>query len=158
MCLEETDLDRIFKSQITTLSITFVDHSRKRIPLYTMNTLCADILTKFNKLRCLKFRPYSDTYIDHDERLSFLSLEPPTFFSSSLTTLHINVKDINDCLYLLDGRLTQLHSFYVDVHIFGPPWSTIVCQVDCFRKKTNQIFVLVFSGTIDSFEMFFIEL
>jgi hypothetical protein len=71
-------------------------------------------------------------------------LEPPRF-SSSLTTLHINVEDFNDCLYLLDGRFKQLHTFYVNVHIFLPPLSTIVNQVDNFSSKENEeIFVLFF--------------
>jgi hypothetical protein len=97
--------------------------------------VCAHILTKFNNLRCLEFYPYCDIYIDDVERLSFQLLEPPTFFSSSLTTLHINVEDFTDCLYLLDGRLKQLHSFYVDVHLFWPPSSTIFSQVDYFSLK-----------------------
>lgn len=124
-----------------------------------LNTVCAHILTKFNNLRYREFHPYSDICIDDVERMSFRSLEPPTFFSSSLTTLHINVNDFIDCLYLLDGRLKQLHSFYVDVDLFRPPSSRIFHQVDYFSlKKMNQFFIILFLGKINSFEMFFTEL
>jgi hypothetical protein len=87
-------------------------------------------------------------------------LGPPTFFSSSLTTLHINVEDFDDCLYLLDGRFEQLHTLYIDIHFFWPPSSTIHNQVDNFSsKKTESIFFDCFVlGKINSFEMFFIDL
>lgn len=123
-------MDRIFKNQITTLIITFADHFKKEFPPKTLNVVCTHVLNKFKSLRCLEYYPYCDLYLDHIERLSCKSIEPSALFSSSLTTLHINVEDFTDCLYLLDGRLKQLHTFYVNVHFFWPPSpSPIINQV-----------------------------
>ncbi len=37
------------------------------------------------------------------------------FFSSTLVELHVNVHCLDDFLYLLDGRLPQLHTLFVQV-------------------------------------------
>ena len=42
--------------------------------------------------------------------------EQPSLFSSTLLELHINVYLFDDCLYLLDGRLNQLHTLFVNVY------------------------------------------
>lgn len=39
----------------------------------------------------------------------------PTFFSSTLMKLHINVGRIDDCVHLLDGRFNQLETFHVNI-------------------------------------------
>ncbi len=123
LCLEETHLDRIFKNQITTLNIRTAENKTIIISSDIMNILCTSILTKFSNLICLKFHSYFDSYIDTIR-------EPPTFFSSNLMESHINVEDFTDCLYLLDGRFKQFHTFYVNVHLFVPPSSMIINQVD----------------------------
>ncbi|CAF3155442.1 unnamed protein product [Rotaria sp. Silwood2] len=43
--------------------------------------------------------------------------EIPMFSSSLLRELHINVSSLTECLYLLDGRLNQLHIFNVNIEI-----------------------------------------
>ncbi|CAF2173617.1 unnamed protein product [Rotaria magnacalcarata] len=48
------------------------------------------------------------------QRLSF-GMPPPICFSSSLLELHVRVNIFSDCLYLLDGRFSQLHT--LDIHI-----------------------------------------
>jgi hypothetical protein len=100
------------------------------LTLDTMNIVCTHVSTMFSNLICLKFHPYSDLYIDSIERLSFASIEATKFFSSSLMELHINVEQFTDCLYLLDGRFKQLHTFYVNVQYFMPPSSAIINKVD----------------------------
>ena len=129
MCLEESPLYHIFKNQITTLNITLAENNIIASTSDIMNVVCAHIFTMFNNLICLKFHSYSDIYVATDERLSFNLKEPPTFFSSSLVELHINVRDFTDCLYLLDGRFKQLHTFYVNVYVFLPPTQAIINKV-----------------------------
>ncbi len=129
-CLEESPLSRIFKNQITTLNITLAKSKIKGSTSNKMNVVCNLILTMFNSLRCLKFHPYSDVNICYNERLSFSFREPSTFFSSSLMELHINVCNFTDCLYLLDGRFKQLHTFCVNVDQFRLPSEAIINKVD----------------------------
>ncbi len=47
------------------------------------------------------------------QRLSFN--EFPTVASSTLLELHVCLRYFDDCLYLLDGRFNQLHTFCVDL-------------------------------------------
>ncbi|CAF4774008.1 unnamed protein product, partial [Rotaria sp. Silwood2] len=47
--------------------------------------------------------------------LSILDLPSTTFCTSSLTKLCIYVDSLDDCLYLLDGRLKQLTTFIVKI-------------------------------------------
>ncbi|CAF1562711.1 unnamed protein product [Rotaria magnacalcarata] len=42
-------------------------------------------------------------------------MSPPICFSSSLLELHVCVDIFSDCLYLLDGRFSQLHT--IDIHV-----------------------------------------
>lgn len=130
VCLEDTHLDRIFKNHITTLNITIAEDKMTPYTFDKMNIVCTHVSTMFSNLICLKFHPYFDVYINSIERLSFASMEATKFFSSSLMELHINVEEFTDCLYLLDGRFKQLHTFYVYVHYFMPPSSTIINKVD----------------------------
>jgi hypothetical protein len=128
--LEKIHSDRIFKNHITTLTITIAESNMTPLTADTMNIVCTHVSTIFSNLKCLKFHPYTDYYIDNIEQLSFESSEGTRFFSSSLTELHINVVDFTDCLYLLDGRFKQLHTCYVNVDFFSPPLSTIINKVD----------------------------
>ena len=130
VCLEDTHLNRIFKNHITTLNITIAEHEMTSLTLDTMNIVCTYVSTMFTNLICLKFHPYSDVYISSFERLSFASMETTKFFSSSLMELHINVDEFTDCLYLLDGRFKQLHTFYVTVQYFMSPSTAIINKVD----------------------------
>jgi hypothetical protein len=51
----------------------------------------------------------------------------PTFLSSTLMELHINMDTLNDCLHLLDGRFNQLRVLYVYiVSIF--PLPEVICN------------------------------
>lgn len=51
-----------------------------------------------------------------ESTFSFIDLPPSTHFSSNLTKLCIEVDYFEDCLYLLDGHLTQLSTFIVIIH------------------------------------------
>jgi hypothetical protein len=133
-CLEDTHFDRIFKNQITTLTIILAEYKIHASTSDVMDTVCSHVLIKFRNLACLKFHPYSDIYVNCIERLSFTTREIP-FFSPNLLKLHINVKFFSDCLYLLDGRFEQLHTLEVYVHYLIPPSTPIMKQVDDFNEE-----------------------
>ncbi|CAF0804401.1 unnamed protein product [Adineta steineri] len=62
------------------------------------------ILTIFCNLKYFSF--------DTSQQLSFGN-SPPNIFSSTLVELHVSLNDLTDCLYLLDGRFSQLHTLRV---------------------------------------------
>ena len=68
-------------------------------------------------LICLKFQRSHQWYYATIERLNFND-QLPTFISSTLIELHVDVHSSNDLLYLLDGRLNHLRIFHVTVHYF----------------------------------------
>ena len=95
-----------------------------------MDTVCTHVLIKFKNLTCLQFHPYSDTYVNPIERVWFRR-EEIQFFSSNLLELHVNVTFLTDCLYLLDGRFPQLHTFCSYVfHLIIPEPIPVINQVD----------------------------
>jgi hypothetical protein len=88
------------------------------------------ILTMFNNLRYLEFYQNLDKVatrvcFDHE----------PSIFSSTLVELHITVFLFDDCLYLLDGRLNQLRTLFVNVSYIFSPRSTISNKVNYTSKK-----------------------
>jgi hypothetical protein len=52
--------------------------------------------------------------------LSLYNLPSTTCSSSTIVHLSISLLSLEDCLCLLDGRLTQLHTFIVQIHHIGP--------------------------------------
>ncbi|CAF4490261.1 unnamed protein product [Rotaria magnacalcarata] len=50
--------------------------------------------------------------------LSF-GASPPNVFSCTLSKLNVMIDTYSDCLYLLDGRFNQLHTFYVTIRDFS---------------------------------------
>ncbi|CAF1638332.1 unnamed protein product [Rotaria magnacalcarata] len=67
----------------------------------------------FKNLRYLNFSSYCNY-----EQLAYLSTAPIEF-SSNLLELHVVVKNIFDCLCLLDGQFNQLHTFYVTIRPYN---------------------------------------
>ncbi len=79
---------------------------------YTTNVY-SHILTFFKNLKNLSvIKPFVLSFYP---RLSLCDLPSTTFSSSILTHLHISVKNFDDCLYLLDGRLRKLSTLCVTV-------------------------------------------
>jgi hypothetical protein len=107
--LDETILTDLFKNQISSLTIR-IRKNKKQITTTDENTtIFTDIFTMFTNLQYLNFKPSSN----YPQRLSFDILSP-NLISSTLLELHVNVKDFDDCLYLLDGRFPQLQIFHVN--------------------------------------------
>ena len=72
-----------------------------------------NIFKLFRNLTTLQFSRYSS---DDVKCLSFGDEIP--MYSSTLLELHINLASSVDFLSLLDGRLSQLHTLYVEIKFF----------------------------------------
>jgi hypothetical protein len=128
LCLDKSSLIRIFQNQIVTLSVTGnSNHDR-----YSMNNLAnffSYIVTMFTNLLHLKFYQPSSFILFNEQ---------PSLFSSTLLELHINVYLFDDCLYILDGRLNQLHTLFVHVDQICPLRATFNNKVRYRNKKNNN--------------------
>ncbi|CAF4241865.1 unnamed protein product [Rotaria sp. Silwood2] len=107
----------IFNKKIQSLVITMIGNETQTSKSDFVTSIFTIVLTVFNNLLYLNCDPFAESDL---RRQSFYD-KTPTFFSSTLLELHINVASLNECLYLLDGRLNQLHTFYVDIDFFTPP-------------------------------------
>ncbi len=103
---------------------------------WTMNPLAKiflNILLIFNNIRHLKF------YLPTSSGTAYISFanQYPTFSSSTLVELHLNVYRLDNCLLLLDGRLNQLRIlFLITLYIF-PHESTNINKVNYFIKNIS---------------------
>lgn len=118
--LDESGLTPILKNNISRLIIT-ISNQIKGPTDYVIDTVCTHIFTVLTNLSYLNF--LSTSY----RNIVWFTFRrrPPAFFSSTLTELHIYLTYFNDCLYLLDGRFSQLHTFYVNIRVVLPPSPTI---------------------------------
>ncbi|CAF1527838.1 unnamed protein product [Rotaria magnacalcarata] len=112
--VDETPLSITFKNQITTLYITIDNNNNEDYmqTLLSVANICDYIFTVFTRL--ITFGIYESSYKNR-VWLSFDDLVLPNFCSSTLVKLNVSVHNFDDCLYLLDGRFNQLHTFYVDL-------------------------------------------
>ncbi|CAF3818585.1 unnamed protein product [Rotaria sordida] len=109
-----------FKNQISSFVIDFISKLNPRAAIKDMHTLIfTQILTKFTNLQYLKFDQSSISF----RRLSYVS--PPTIICSTLLELYVSIRNFDDCLYLLDGRFTQLHTLHVNIYIIASSHLTI---------------------------------
>ncbi|CAF3654362.1 unnamed protein product [Rotaria socialis] len=111
---DESSLRSVFQQQITSLILVNDDKSARvgSLKEYTRNVY-AHILNFFKKLTHLNI---IGPYVMLCPSLSLCDLPATTFYSSILAHLSIMVKNFDDCLYLLDGRLKQLTTFNVNVY------------------------------------------
>ncbi|CAF4490168.1 unnamed protein product [Rotaria socialis] len=99
-----------FKDQIKHLSVKISDEIRNELSLKYLDL------------------GVNDNYFFRRSLLSGLS--STTFSSSSIVHLNIKMNNFDDCRYLLDGRLTQLHTFIANLdYIYDP--STLL-KLKCF--------------------------
>ncbi|CAF4928974.1 unnamed protein product [Rotaria socialis] len=115
----ETLLFGIFKNQIRTLFITIDNnHDSYEEMELSATRIINYILNVFTGLIYLKLH---ESLYKNCARLLFDDEFLPTFRSSTLLKLNIRIQCFDDCLYLLDGRFSQLHTLCVDlVHINRP--------------------------------------
>ncbi len=85
------------------------------------------IFIMFSNLQYLKFAPSPFWH----QQLSF-DLSLPTVMSSTLLELHVYLTNFRDCLYLLDGRFNQLHTFHVNIYRISDKPLAINSKVNYF--------------------------
>ncbi|CAF1172263.1 unnamed protein product [Rotaria sordida] len=124
---DESIFQYIFKYQIKELILENNDYyncieGTIVLKEYTKNVYLL-IMNLFKNLKSLTIVP-SSSIINYPP-LFIHDLPSTTFCSSILTNLCINVNSLDDCLYLLDGRLKQLTTFIV--------------QVDCINNDSSII-------------------
>ncbi|CAF0798981.1 unnamed protein product [Adineta steineri] len=111
---DESSLRSIFQEQITNLILISDDENEMEcLPNIYAEDVYADILIFFKNLKKLSFVKSS---VVLDSRLPFYYSPCTTFSSPILTHLYINVETLDDCFYLLDGRLRKLTTLCVNVH------------------------------------------
>ncbi|CAF1109157.1 unnamed protein product [Adineta ricciae] len=136
---DSSPLRYIFQNQIRSLILVNNDNMRKTgsSKTYTKN-IYEPILHFFKNLRQLSICKTS--YLLYSV-LSICSLPSTAFAAANLTYLCINVLNLDDCLYLLDGRLMQLEVLIVEIAAINDS-STIIHNTDdlpnlkCFSLQT----------------------
>jgi hypothetical protein len=147
----EDDLIRrdLLRNQITHLHIHIINDNSE-----TVTNTFALILSLCEQLTELVF---TDTYSGYHRLTPDVFLLHKNFHSSSLIKLKINVSNIYDCFFLLDGRLISLSTLIINVaDIFYAPIDileevtfekSIVLNGDSFffcLEKTSQIEIFLF--------------
>ncbi|CAF3791442.1 unnamed protein product [Rotaria sp. Silwood1] len=119
----------IFKKQIRRLIIT-IDKNKK--DLFTKVKMCSCIFSIFINLTHLTF---SESSFENIVRL-LIDVPFRSFSSSSLLVLNIKIQTFSQCLYILDGRFSQLETLYVDlakvISIDLPENKVKIANLKCF--------------------------
>ncbi len=101
----------------------------------------------FTNLRYLNFGPSSISY----QYLLFPS-STRTFMSSTLLELHVALGNFLDCLYILDGRFSQLRTFHIkitNISSFDVNTDNKVDYFDWYFMYSNYVVhCIVFIGKI----------
>ena len=109
--LEEFLLFDGIKKKIQSLNITLTKSNRRKSKENLSTVIFTNIWTKFPNLCYIN----CDSVFQSDIFRLYFDGITPTFFSSTLMKLHINVGYMDDCLHLLDGRFNQLETFHVNI-------------------------------------------
>lgn len=117
---------RTIENQIVTLSVDgYMNYENCQIG-FQRGLLFSQILNIFTNVRRLKF--YQSIHRTNAHvRFNDTTLN----FSSNLVELHIHVQSFDDCLCLLDGRLSQLSRCFLNIHRILPIRSVNGTRVRC---------------------------
>ncbi|CAF4785400.1 unnamed protein product, partial [Rotaria sp. Silwood2] len=112
---DKSQFQHIFQYQITDLILHNNDQNRvgTSLKIYNRN-IYAHIIDLFQNLQHLRI--ITSSSVDEYPPLFLSWLPSTTYFTSTLTTLCINVFSFDDCVSLLDGRLKQLTTFNVQFY------------------------------------------
>ncbi|CAF2951075.1 unnamed protein product [Rotaria sp. Silwood2] len=102
----------IYRHQISHLVVTINDDTTAIRIKNVATNIFANILAMFTNLIHLDFN-FDDNFVYPPT--SFIKLLSTTCHSSSIVHLNVRVRNFDDCLCLLDGRLSQLHTFIVKI-------------------------------------------
>ncbi len=125
--LDDSILTYVNKDKILSLVIDTSKNKNKILRSDMIDIVFPHIFTMFINLQYLNFGMSSIFY----PKLSF-GMSPPSVTSSNLLELHVRVHYFTDCLYLLDGRFSQLHTFNVNIDGICSTTLTINNKVNYF--------------------------
>jgi hypothetical protein len=109
---DESPFAHIFKYQISHLHVTAAEESTVESMMNLVTHIFPHIFTTLTNLTHLDF--FIDEAFYEPPRLS--DFPSTTCYSSSLVYLRVRLNTLDDCLCLLDGRLSQLHTFIVKIN------------------------------------------
>lgn len=115
--LDKISFSRIDLTQISGLVLMIGDVGEKRLIADPITSVCKEVFVLFTNLKYLNVCSFGHMDL---RRLSFEN-NLPTFSSSTLMELHINLMDLDDCFHLLNGRFSQLRFLYVNVNYIDSP-------------------------------------
>ena len=128
MSLDQT-LSSIFKKQIRTLFLTIYLEGDDEAMTLSVAKICDKVFSVFTGLTTFVL---NESWYQIRVQLTFDNPFFPNIRCSTLLKLIINVQSFDDCLYLLDGRYDQLHTFHVDLVRIAFP-DVAINQVSLFH-------------------------
>ncbi|CAF1379273.1 unnamed protein product [Rotaria sordida] len=141
---DKSSFIHVFQNQISHLTVMIHDDSKGEHIKELFTNVFTNILIIFTNLIYLDFHSQDICrYISKP----FLSLPSTTCYSSNIVHLNVGVFSFDDCLSLLDGHLTQLHTFIVKVGRIIDTSMTMkntktVSNLKCFSltslRRTNE--------------------
>ena len=143
-CLDKSSIYNL-KDQILELNLTIDDKASHDKFLKLTRDVFVFILVMFTKLTHLDFI-LSDNAMFRSGK--FLSSASTIWSPSSIIHLNIRLYDFNDCLCLLDGRLSQLKTFIVRIEKIDGTTKIIDNTVGVFIKLHLSNFVLLMFQTL----------
>jgi hypothetical protein len=115
---ENSPFIHIFKQQISDLVVTISDEILDE----SYVKLLTDIYNRiFGLVTNLKYLDLDNNDFYDFSRSLLTGLPSTTCFSSSIVHLRIKMQNIDDCLYLLDGRLSQLNTLIINLDYIHDP-------------------------------------
>ena len=133
--LENSPFTHVFQKQISSLTITIVDPGRSGSMVEITKNIFAPIFSLCTSLIELDLSHRGLTWF----RVQF----PPTidpsskiFFSSSIVRLRVDVGALDDCLYLLDGRLPHLETLIIEIALIGQ--SDVIADAKVCRRSWGR--------------------
>ncbi|CAF1530911.1 unnamed protein product [Rotaria sp. Silwood1] len=131
---DESSLVYTLNHQISHLTVTInVDDIAQHIRELFKNVFTT-IFRIFMNLIHFNYSWYSDLLYSPK---AFVDLASRTCYSSNIVHLNVRLNDFNDCLCLLNGHLSQLHTFIVEINMIRKTLMTInntktVSNLKCF--------------------------
>jgi hypothetical protein len=116
--LESSPFIHLLKHQITDLVVSIIDEISNATKLIFLTGVYDRVFALLSNLKHLEF-DVNDAYLFPRSLLS--DLPSTKCFSSSVNCLRIKVYNFDDCLHLLDGRLSQLHTLIVTLNCIHNP-------------------------------------
>ncbi|CAF2800955.1 unnamed protein product [Rotaria sp. Silwood2] len=129
---DESSFVRIFKHKISHLTVTINDNSTAQYIRKLSTNVFTTIFTMFTNLTDLHF---SLKDICRYPQTSLIDLVSTTCYPSNIIYLNVRVRNFNDCLSLLDGRLWKLQTFIVEIDRINTTSMTINNTVKYFKLR-----------------------